>query len=439
MKRILATLASVAALGLSAFSAGAQSYPERAITVVVPFSAGGPTDTVTRLIAEPMAKSLGTEIVVQNVEGAGGTVAAGQVAKAEPDGYTILMHHIGMSTAPTLYKSLPYKPLEDFATIGLVTEVPMTIVGRKDLEPATLQELVDYVKTNKDKVTYANAGIGAASHLCGMLFMEAVGTQVTTVPYKGTGPALTDLLGGQVDFMCDQTTNTTGQIKGGQVKAYAVTSAERLASLPDLPTTKEGGLRHAGERLARPLCAGRNAGRRCAEAFGRACRRRSRIRTVIDRFAELGTTPVAQDRATPQAHTEMLFVADRPLEADHRSGRRSRPVKRDPAERTSAAPPVRQTGIAVGDPRAMTAQKSLKDLLSGLIFIGLGLAFGYAALSATNSAPRSGWGRAISRWYCRASWFCLASSSPSSPSPPGPTRRRSDACRGLLSCSSSAH
>ena len=305
MKRILATLASVAALGLSAFSAGAQNYPERAITVVVPFSAGGPTDTVTRLIAEPMAKTLGAEIIVQNVEGAGGTVAAGQVAKAEPDGYTILMHHIGMSTAPTLYKSLPYNPLEDFATIGLVTEVPMTIIGRKDLEPTTLQELVDYVKTNKDKVTYANAGIGAASHLCGMLFMEAVGTQVTTVPYKGTGPALTDLLGGQVDFMCDQTTNTTGQIKGGQVKAYAVTSAERLASLPDLPTTKEGGL-DMQVSVWHGLYVPAGTPEDVVQKLSGALQTALKDQKVIDRFAELGTTPVAQDRATPAAHTETL-------------------------------------------------------------------------------------------------------------------------------------
>jgi tripartite-type tricarboxylate transporter receptor subunit TctC len=306
MKRILATLAAMAALGLSAFSAGAQNYPERAITVVVPFSAGGPTDTVTRLIAEPMAKALGTEIVVQNVEGAGGTVAAGQVAKAEPDGYTILMHHIGMSTAPTLYKSLPYKPLEDFATIGLVTEVPMTIIGRKDLEPTTLQELIAYVKTNKDKVTYANAGIGAASHLCGMLFMEAIGTQVTTVPYKGTGPALTDLLGGQVDFLCDQTTNTTGQIKGGQVKAYAVTSAGRLASLPDLPTTTEGGLPGMNVTVWHGLYVPAGTPDDVVQKLSGALQIALKDQKVIDRFAELGTTPVSQERATPKAHTELL-------------------------------------------------------------------------------------------------------------------------------------
>lgn len=306
MKRILATLASLAVLGLSALSAGAQNYPERAITVIVPFSAGGPTDTVTRLIAEPMAKALGTEIVVQNVTGAGGTVAAGQVAKAEPDGYTILMHHIGMSTAPTLYKNLPYKPLEDFATVGLVTEVPMTIIGRKDLEPTTLQELISYVKANKDTITYANAGIGAASQLCGLLFMDAIETKVTEVPYQGTGPALTDLLGGQVDFLCDQTTNTTGQIKGGQVKAYAVTSAERLASLPDLPTTTEGGLPDMNVTVWHGLYVPAGTPDDVVQKLSSALQTALKDQNVIDRFAELGTTPVSQERSTPQAHTELL-------------------------------------------------------------------------------------------------------------------------------------
>jgi tripartite-type tricarboxylate transporter receptor subunit TctC len=305
MKKLVAALAAAAAVSLYSFAAGAQTYPDRPITIVVPFSAGGPTDTVTRLIAEPMAKALGGEIVIQNVTGAGGTVAAGQVANAEADGYTVLMHHIGMSTAPTLYKSLPYNPLEDFATIGLVTEVPMTIIARKDFEPKTLQELVEHVKTNKDQVTYANAGIGAASHLCGLLFMDAIGAQATTVPYQGTGPALTDLVGGQVDFMCDQTTNTTGQIKAGEVKAYAVTTAERLASLPDLPTTKEAGLDmqvSVWHGLYVPAGTPDDVVQKLSEALQTALQDKN----VIDRFAELGTTPVAKDRATPAAHKETL-------------------------------------------------------------------------------------------------------------------------------------
>jgi len=210
---------------------------------VVPFAAGGPTDTVTRLIAEPMSEELGQQIVVQNVEGAGGTVAAGEVAAAEPDGYTVLMHHIGMSTTPGLYPDLPFAPLEDFKTIGLVTDVPMTIVARSDFEPETLEELVTYVSDNADEVTLANAGIGAASQLCGLLIESAIGVDLTEVPYDGTGPALTDLVGGQVDFMCDQTTNTVGQIESGEIKGYAVTTPERIDALPDLPTKTEAGAR----------------------------------------------------------------------------------------------------------------------------------------------------------------------------------------------------
>jgi len=233
-------------------------------------------------------------------------VAAGQVANAEPDGYTVLMHHIGMSTAPTLYPNLPYDPLEDFETIGLVTEVPMTIVARKDFPAETLQEMIDYVKEHADEVTLANAGIGAASQLCGMLFMDAIGTQLTTVPYPGTGPALTDLVGGQVDIMCDQTTNTTGQILGGEVKAYAVTAEERLANLPDVPTTAEAGLGDFQLRIWHGLYVPAGTDPAIVEKLSSALQTALQDQNVIDRFAELGTTVVSQDRATPEAHTEML-------------------------------------------------------------------------------------------------------------------------------------
>src|SRR5690606_10727796 len=300
-------LAAAAAVSLAAGAAVAQDdYPTQPITMVVPFSAGGPTDTVTRLIAEPMGKALGQQFVIQNVTGAGGTVAAGQVANAEPDGYTVLMHHIGMSTAPTLYPNLPYDPLEDFETIGLVTEVPMTIVARKDFPAETLQEMIDYVKEHADEVTLANAGIGAASQLCGMLFMDAIGTQLTTVPYPGTGPALTDLVGGQVDIMCDQTTNTTGQILGGEVKAYAVTAEERLANLPDVPTTAEAGLGDFQLRIWHGLYVPAGTDPAIVEKLSSALQTALQDQNVIDRFAELGTTVVSQDRATPEAHTEML-------------------------------------------------------------------------------------------------------------------------------------
>jgi putative tricarboxylic transport membrane protein len=285
---------------------GAGGYPDSAITIVVPFAAGGPTDTVTRLIAEPMSQELGQQIVVQNVEGAGGTVAAGEVANAEPDGYTVLMHHIGMSTAPTLYPDLPYDPLVDFKTIGLVTEVPMTIIARKDLEPNTLEELVDYVTENADTVTYANAGIGAASHLCGLLFQSAIGVTVTEVPYDGTGPALTDLVGGQVDFMCDQTTNTTGQIEAGEVKAYAVTTPERIEALPDLPTTAEGGLPDVEVSVWHGLYVPAETPDEIVQALSDALKVALADQNVIDELAKLGAAPVPEDQATPEALTEKL-------------------------------------------------------------------------------------------------------------------------------------
>ncbi|HEV7708314.1 MAG TPA: tripartite tricarboxylate transporter substrate-binding protein [Asanoa sp.] len=284
----------------------ASNYPNQNITIIVPFSAGGPTDTVTRMISEPMAKKLGVRIVVQNVEGAGGTVAAGDVSRAEPDGYTVLMHHIGMSTAPALYKDLGYKPLESFETIGLVTEVPMTIVARKDFPPANLQELVGYVKANAGKVTLANAGIGAASHLCGLLFQKAAGVKLQEVPYQGTGPALTDLVGGQVDFMCDQTTNTTGQIKAGKVKVYAVTTPERVKSLPDVPTTAEAGLPDLKVSVWHGLYVPKGTPPEVVQKLSEALKVALADQTVIDEMAKLGTAPVPASDATPEAHRAKL-------------------------------------------------------------------------------------------------------------------------------------
>ena len=307
MKKTALTLAAgMLAAGLAfAGSALAQDYPTKPITVVVPFSAGGPTDTVARLIAEVMSTDLGQQVVVQNVGGAGGTLGAGQVATAPNDGYTLLLHHIGMSTAPTLYRSLPYDPTTDFAPIGLITSVPMTLVARKDFEPTTLTELMDYIKANGENVTYAHAGIGSASQLCGMLLMDALDTQMTTVPYQGAGPAMTDIIGGQIDMICDQSTNTTSQIQAGEVKAYAVTSLNRLNNLPDLPTTKEGGLAleigvwhglYAPVGTDPAIIARLEASLKVALAN----------ETVISRFAELGTVPVTADQATPAALAETL-------------------------------------------------------------------------------------------------------------------------------------
>ena len=286
---------------LAATSALAQSFPERAITMVVPFAAGGPTDTVGRLIAERMSAELGQQVIVENVGGAGGTLGAGQVAAAAADGHTILLHHIGMATSATLYRALPYKPLEAFEYVGLVTEVPMTIVARKDFEPADGASFIEYVKANADQITMANAGVGAASHLCGMLFMQALGAPIVTVPYKGTGPAMTDLLGGQVDIMCDQTTNTTAQITGDTIKAYAVTSPARLDVLPDVATVGELGLPGLEVGIWHGVYAPKGTPAEAVEKLTAALQVALADPGIAAKFAELGTAPVPADQATGAA------------------------------------------------------------------------------------------------------------------------------------------
>jgi tripartite-type tricarboxylate transporter receptor subunit TctC len=287
-------------------AAFAADFPTKPVTMIVPFSAGGPTDTVGRLIGRAMEVDLKQPVIVENVGGPGGTLGAGRVARATPDGYTILLHHIGQSTAPTLYRNLTYNPVDDFETIGMVNDVPMTIIARKDFPPNNLKELIAYVKANKDKVTYANAGLGAASHLCGMLFMTAIQTDLTTVPYKGTAPAMNDLLGGQVDFMCDQTTNTTSQIKAGKVKVYAVTSKKRVPSLPDVPTADEAGLPGFEVGVWHGLYAPKGTPKPVIDRLNKALKAALKDETVKQRFADLGTEPIADNLANPEAHKAYL-------------------------------------------------------------------------------------------------------------------------------------
>lgn len=301
-RRTLALAAALAATLTPNLAARAQdAYPTKTVTVIVPFAAGGPTDTVARLVAQSMSVSLGQTFIVENVGGAGGTLGAGRAAKGAPDGYTLLLHHIGQATSVALYRKLPYDTLTAFAPIGLITDVPMTVVARADMPAKDMAELVTYVKENKDKVTYANAGIGAASHLCGMLFQTAIETPLTTVPYKGTGPAMNDLLGGQVDVMCDQTTNTTGQIKAGKIKAYAVTTPERVASLPDVPTTAEAGLPGLQVGVWHGLYAPKGTPKPVIDKLAGALQTALKDPNVVQRFADLGTAPVDQARATPEA------------------------------------------------------------------------------------------------------------------------------------------
>jgi tripartite-type tricarboxylate transporter receptor subunit TctC len=303
MKRAaIATVIAAALVG----GVHAQEYPTKPITMIVPFSAGGPTDTVARLIAQSMGGTLKQQVIVENVAGAGGTLGAGRVARASPDGYTIFLHHIGHATAPSLYRKLPYDALKDFEPIGLVTDVPMTMVAKKDFPPKDFKELISHVQANKDKVTYANAGLGAASHLCGLLFMNSIKTDITTVPYKGTGPAMNDLLGGQVDFMCDQTTNTTSQIKADKIKAYCVTTAKKVASLPNLPTCSEAGLPNFQIGVWHGLYAPKGTPKPVIDKLASALQTALKDPNVAQRFADLGTEPVTPDKATPQALASML-------------------------------------------------------------------------------------------------------------------------------------
>ncbi len=248
MKRLF-ILAAAAATTLLANAQTA--FPgNKPVTLVVPFAAGGPTDRVARDLAEALRKAMGgsASFVVENVNGAGGTIGAAKVARAAPDGYTLLVHHIGMAAAPVLYRKLPYKVLDDFEFVGMINEVPMTVVGKPQLQANTYRDLENYIRANSGKLNIAHAGLGSASHLCGVMWQAAINAKepMTTIPFGGTAPAMTALLGGQVDLMCDQTTNTTGQIEAGRIKAYAVTTSKSLSGnklLKDYPTLQEMGLK----------------------------------------------------------------------------------------------------------------------------------------------------------------------------------------------------
>jgi tripartite-type tricarboxylate transporter receptor subunit TctC len=304
--KLLPLVSSVVALLVTGSSALAQQYPTRNITMLVPYAAGGPTDTVARVVAQSMSKPLGQTIVVENKPSAGGILAPEQVKNAKPDGHTILIHHIGMATTPALYRQLRFNPLNDFEYIGLINDVPMTLIARGNFPSKDFKEFLDHIKKNKDKVTYAHAGIGAASHLCGMLFMSSIQTDILTVPYKGTAPAMNDLLGGQVDFMCDQTTNTTSQIKSGKVKPYGVTSLKRVSSLPDIPTLDEQGLKGFEVGIWHGLYGPKGLQKPVVDKLVAALQEAVKDPGVQKRFTELGATTYPPEKATPAALQQHL-------------------------------------------------------------------------------------------------------------------------------------
>ncbi|MGM4966844.1 tripartite tricarboxylate transporter substrate-binding protein [Tardiphaga sp. 1201_B9_N1_1] len=302
--KVTATLAF--AITLASSAAFAQGYPNRPITMLVPFAAGGATDTVARVTAATMSKLLGQTIIIENATGAGGTIAAARAARAEPDGYTILIHHIGISTAATLYRKLPYDTKTAFAPIGLVTNAPMTIISRPNLPPNTLAELITYIKANGDKMTFGNAGLGAASQLCGLMFMNAIDKQILSVPYKGNGPVMNDLIAGQIDLTCDQTTNTTGPIAAKLVKSYAITTKTRLSSMPDLPTADEAGLKGFEAGAWHGIYAPKGTPDDIVQKLAKVLQDSLRDPELIKRFNDINTDPVPQDQATPQALKKQL-------------------------------------------------------------------------------------------------------------------------------------
>ena len=297
------------AFAVATLSVAAQAFPDKPITIVVPFTAGGPTDKVARDFAEAFRKHLNNAtIIIENVGGAGGTLGANKVARAVPDGYTLLLHHIGMSTAPALYRKLPYKPLEDFEYLGLINDVPMTLIGKTTLPANNYAELVKWLEANKGSINLANAGLGSASHLCGLLFQQSLKIDMTTVPYKGTAPAMSDLLGGQVDLMCDQTTNTTGQIESGKVKAFAVTTPKRLTSpaLAKLPTLDESGLKGFNVSIWHGLYAPKGTPKAVVDQLNAALRATLKDPEFLKREAALGAVVVTDARMNPAEHKKFV-------------------------------------------------------------------------------------------------------------------------------------
>ncbi|WP_233254831.1 tripartite tricarboxylate transporter substrate-binding protein [Limnohabitans sp. T6-5] len=296
---LIQTLLSAACLLLSGIVC-AQTYPAKPITLVVPFAAGGPTDIVARTLAATMGKSLGQTVLVENKVGAGGTLAGAYVAKANPDGYTFLIHHNGMSTAPALYRKMAFNPLTDFEYVSQVVDVPMTLLGRKDLPAKNLQELSSYVKANAKTINLANAGLGAVSHLCGMLFQQAMGVDLTTVPFSGTAPAMNALLGGQVDLLCDQTTQTTQHIKAGTVRMYGVTTKQRIRALPDAPTLNESGLKDFEVLVWHGVYAPKGTPAAVIEKVGSAIRASLKDPAFAARMADLGAEIVPESKQSPE-------------------------------------------------------------------------------------------------------------------------------------------
>jgi tripartite-type tricarboxylate transporter receptor subunit TctC len=290
-----------AALVVAATAAGAQEYPSKQISITMPYAAGGPGDAITRLVAQGMSEALKQQVIVENIGGAGGTIGSARVAAATPDGYSLLLMHIGHATNVSLYPKLKYDAIKDFEPIGLVGDVPMLIVGRKSFPADDFKSFVAYIKANKDSLTYAHAGIGSASQLCGMLLFSAIGVETRQVPYRGTGPAMNDLLGGQVDFLCDQTVNTVPNAQAGTIKGFAVTTPKRLATVPNLPTAQEAGLKGFDLSIWYALYAPKGTPKSALDKLVPALQASLANPTVKSKLEGIGVVVASKERATPAA------------------------------------------------------------------------------------------------------------------------------------------
>jgi tripartite-type tricarboxylate transporter receptor subunit TctC len=303
MRRIAALLFAIFA---ASPAAAEDVYPSHPITMISPYAPGGASDFLARTLAEALKTRLSQTVIVQNVGGAGGAVGSMQAARAKPDGYTLLLNHIGMSTIPLLYKKLAFDPLVSYEFIGLFAEAPMVILARKDFAPKNFAELVAYARANKEKLTVASAGMGSATHLCAMLFQEAVGVPLTTVQYKGAGPAVLDLRGGQVDLICDLPTVNSGLIRSGELRAYVLTAAQRMATLPDVPTAAEVGMPSLDIGVWFALYAPLGTPKPILDTLNKALRDIVADKAVGAQLEKIETYLLPLDQATPEAHRRKL-------------------------------------------------------------------------------------------------------------------------------------
>jgi tripartite-type tricarboxylate transporter receptor subunit TctC len=307
LKRLTHALGGLFVLAIAAGPVAGQDYPTRPITLIVPFAAGGPTDVISRIVGEHMSRTLGQQIVIENVVGAGGTTGATRAKRANPDGYTLITGHMGTHAASVaLYPNLQYKPDADFEPIGLLAGTPVLILAKKDFPPKDLKEFVSHVKANEAKLNMAHAGVGSVSFTTCLLLNSILKVKPTTIPYQGTGPAMNALVGGQVDYMCDQIVNAVPQIKGGTIKTYAIATPERNPALPDVPTTKEAGLPEFQASAWNALFAPKGTPKAVIDKINAAAVRALDDDKVRERLLELGSDIPDKARRTPEALAQLV-------------------------------------------------------------------------------------------------------------------------------------